>query len=200
MGISQDDKEIEKKPNYNKFQKRLALFFYYSLCRHLPDISPNRLGKTMRRNLCKIIFKKCGTNINIESGVFFGSGINIEIGSHSGIGRSCYIAGIGGGGKLIIGDYVMIAPEVVILTLAHKFEDLKSVRGAYNSTTVKIGDYAWIGLRSIILPGVSIGEYAIVGAGSVVTKDVPSYAVVGGVPARVLKDRRFEKQMEYPTI
>lgn len=166
-----------------------ALALYYGFARYLPNFLPFDLGKKTRRFLCKRIFGSCGTSVNIEKGVFFGLGRDIEIGSNSGIGRSTYIAGIGGGGRLVIGNNVMIAPETVILTLSHKFDNLESVRGVWDPTTVAIEDHAWIGLRTILLPGVKIGKYSIVGAGAVVTKDVPPYSVAGGVPAPVIKER-----------
>ena len=55
---------------------------------------------------------------------------------------------------------------------------------------VIIGNDVWIGMRSIIMPGVKIGDGAVIGAGAVVTKDVPDYAIVGGVPARIIKYRK----------
>lgn len=180
----------EKESTVEKIWRFIALIAYYGFARYLPSqYLPFNFGRRMRGFLCKFIFRKCGDNINIENGVFFGLGRDIEIGSGSGIGRKSYIAGIGGGGELIIGDNVMIAPETVILTLAHKFKDLKSIRGAYEPKSVMIGDHSWIGIRSIILPGVNIGEYSIIGAGGVVTKDIPPYVVAGGVPAKIIKRR-----------
>lgn len=55
---------------------------------------------------------------------------------------------------------------------------------------VTIGNDVWIGMRSIIMPGVNIGDGSVIGAGAVVTKDVPAYAIVGGVPAKVIKYRK----------
>lgn len=63
----------------------------------------------------------------------------------------------------------------------------------YFCRKVVIGKYVWIGARATILPGVTIGDGAVIGAGSVVTKDVPSCAVVGGNPAKVVKYRNIEK-------
>jgi maltose O-acetyltransferase len=182
----------EKKSTPQKICRSIALIVYYGFARYLPSYYlPFNLGRKMRGYLCKIIFKKCGKNVNIENGVFFGSGSDIEIGSGSGIGRNSYIAGIGGGGKVIIGDKVMIAPETVILTLSHKFKDLKSIQGVNESTCVTIEHHSWIGLRSIILPGVTIGKYSIIGAGGVVTKNIPPYVVAGGVPAKIIKKREY---------
>ncbi len=86
----------------------------------------------------------------------------------------------------------MMGPEVIVLTQHHKFDRLDipmRQQGHKPYEPVIIGDDVWIGIRAIILPGVKIGKGAIIGAGAVVTKDVPEYAIVGGVPARVIKLR-----------
>ncbi|VVB84843.1 2,3,4,5-tetrahydropyridine-2,6-dicarboxylate N-acetyltransferase [uncultured archaeon] len=183
---------VEKESIARKICRNIALVVYYGFARYLPtQYLPFSIGRKLRGFLCKFIFRKCGKNINIENGVFFGFGRDIEIGSDSGIGRNSYIAGIGGGGKVIIGDNVMIAAETIILTLKHKFDnELKSIRGFHEPTCVTIEDYVWIGIRSIILPGVKIGKYSIIGAGAVVTKKIPSYVVAGGVPAKIIKKRQ----------
>jgi maltose O-acetyltransferase len=62
-------------------------------------------------------------------------------------------------------------------------------QGFEDPTPIHIGDDVWIGARVIILPGVNIGSHCIIGAGSVVTKDVPDYAIVGGVPAKIIRMR-----------
>jgi len=83
--------------------------------------------------------------------------------------------------ELISGDNVMMAPEVIILTLGHRHDNIETpmCRQEDYATKVIIEDDGWIGTRAIILPGVKIGKGAIVGAGAVVTKNVPPYTVVG---------------------
>jgi maltose O-acetyltransferase len=86
----------------------------------------------------------------------------------------------------------MIAPEVIILTLGHRHDSIETPmcgQGGY-ATKVIIEDDVWIGIRVIVLPGVKIGKGSIVGAGAVVTKDVPPWTIVGGVPAKVIKRRK----------
>ena len=88
---------------------------------------------------------------------------------------------------LIIGNRVAIAPRVTIATasdpnFSRLYNDVKVVRGK-----VQIRDDAWIGTGAIILPNVTIGRGAIVAAGAVVTKDVPDYTIVMGVPAKIVK-------------
>jgi maltose O-acetyltransferase len=142
------------------------------------------------------LFKKTGRNINIETGAFFGTGETISIGDNSGIGKNAYISNIGGGGELSIGDNVMMGPEVVILTKEHNYQDISipmNLQGSISSKVI-IEDDVWIGIRAIILPGVTVGRGSIVGAGAVVTKDIPPYSIVGGVPARIIKSRLASNQ------
>lgn len=94
---------------------------------------------------------------------------------------------------LTIGNYVQIAPYVWIMNAIHEYESLDKPmyeQKGYKTGRIIIKDDVWIGLRAIIMPGVTIGTGAVIGAGAVVTKDVPPYAVVGGVPAKVIKYRK----------
>ena len=167
-----------------------ALCFYYSFARYFPKYPKHIIGKKMRGIACKFIFRKSGNNINVERMAYFGTGKNIEIGSNSGIGIGAKIFGCDIG-EVIIGNNVMMSPDVVILTMGHKYDNIEIPmcnQGAFD-TTVVIDDDVWIGIKAIILPGIKIGKGAIVGAGAVVTKDVLPYSVVGGVPAKVIKSR-----------
>lgn len=177
------------------FKRNLFLFIYYCFARYIPNLPNVRTGEKCRRFCCKRIFKKCGTNVNIETNAYFGLGDAITIGDNSGIGKRAYIGNIGGGGELTIGKNVMMAPDVIILTKSHSHERIDipmCEQGSYSSKVV-IEDDVWIGIRSIIMPGVKIGKGSIIGAGAVVTKDVSPYTIVGGVPARIIK-KRMPKQ------
>lgn len=90
-------------------------------------------------------------------------------------------------------DGVMIAPGIRIATINH---DMSERHTKYYYGKVTIGKNAWIGMNVTICPGVTIGEYAVVAAGAVVTKDVPDYAVVGGVPAKVIRYQDPKEQKE----
>ena len=88
--------------------------------------------------------------------------------------------------NLHIGKSAVIAYEAIIWTLNHDYNDIYFCgKGA----PVSIGEYAWICSRSIILPGVTIGKGAIVASGAIVTKDVPDYAIVAGIPAKIVGQR-----------
>ena len=92
--------------------------------------------------------------------------------------------------KIIIGRDVWIAPNVGIITANHKLEDPEEHEdGAH----VIIGDYCWVGMNAVILPGVVLGDNTVVGAGSVVTKSFPEgHCVIAGNPARKIKDIMIE--------
>lgn len=106
----------------------------------------------------------------------------IYVGINCLIGRpGCYIQGAG---TVYIGDYVQFGPNVGILSANHDLYDQNN----YNVAPIKIGDYSWIGMNSIITAGVELGDRTIVGAGSVVTKSFPEgYCVIAGNPAKVIK-------------
>lgn len=87
-------------------------------------------------------------------------------------------------GKIEFKDNCMAAPGLRIATINH---DMNERHKIYTYGKVTIGENAWLGMNVTICPGVTIGKYAVVGAGAVVTKDVPDYAVVAGVPAKVIR-------------
>lgn len=169
-------------------KRMLALIVYYGFARYLPA-STNRYFywcRRVRRFFCRFIFEESGAGINIEKGATFGNGRGIKIGSYSGIGVDCSVHG-----PLSIGKNVMMGPEVVILTHTHKYDNLDVPMSEQGSIIkpIVIGDDVWIGMRAIIMPGVTIGKGVIIGANAVVTKDVPDYSVVGGIPAKIIKNR-----------
>lgn len=133
---------------------------------------------------------KIGKGSRIHIGARFYNPANIRIGQDSIIGDRVFLDGRE---KLIIGDHVDIASEVMVINSEHNInsEDFHAI-----SASVEIGDYVFIGPRVIILPGVKIGKGAVVAAGAVVTKDVRDYAIVGGVPADVIGERKI-KDLHY---
>lgn len=173
--------------------KRFYLGLYYSIACNMPRSErPLSFGaKGLRGFLASKLFLKAGKGINIEKGAYFGSGKGISIGDFSGIGVDARISG-----EITIGSHVMMGPEVMIYTSNHNYgrKDIPMIeQGNSDIKPVVIGDDVWIGARAIILPGVELGEGCIIAAGSVVTKDVPPYAIAGGNPARVIK-KRFEDE------
>jgi maltose O-acetyltransferase len=172
-------------------RRKLGLALYYGMARYLPSSGASRASRWARGAACRWIFRSAGRNINIERNAYFGSGSKLSIGHNSGLGLSAWLSTRGG---LTIGDDVMIGPEVMIFTTNHRMDRLDvpmREQGAYDEPVV-IGDDVWIGARAILLPGIRVGSGAVIAAGSVVTRDVPAGAIVGGNPARVIRMRRPE--------
>lgn len=118
-------------------------------------------------------------------------GEGLRIGNHSNIGPFAYV---GCSGFIEIGNNVMISPRVSLYAENHNFSDVERPMKEQGVTKkfIKIEDDCWIAANSIILAGVTVGKGAIVAAGSVVTKDVPPFAIVAGNPAKVLKYRTVD--------
>lgn len=128
--------------------------------------------------------ERCGVGLQIGPGVTLA--FACEIGDHVTINENCRLQAIK------IDDYALIAPECYVVTRNHRFADPHTpivLQGYQDEVPPHIGRDVWIGARVMLLPGVTIGEGAIAAAGAVVTKDVPPYAIVGGVPARVIGHR-----------
>lgn len=92
--------------------------------------------------------------------------------------------------QVIIENNVLIADRVFISDADHNYENIEvpiRFQGDRFKGEVRLREGCWLGVGVVILPGVTVGKNAVVGANSVVTKDVPDYAVVGGVPAKILK-------------
>lgn len=144
----------------------------------------------LRRCLMRLAGAKIGKGTSIHMGCRFFSLKKLRIGEDTIIGNNAFLDGRA---PLIIGNHVDIASEVMIYNSEH---DLESSEFKAREEKVEIGDYVFIGPRAIILPGVKIGKGAIVAAGAVVTKDVPDFAIVGGVPAQVIGERK-NKDLSY---
>ena len=168
------------------FKKRLdfhksGLQFY--LQNHIiPALPSYRFRHWYYRTILKI---GLGEGSSIHLGVFI-TGNNISIGNYTAIGRRTYLDGRA---KLTIGDNVSISPDVQIITAEHNLDDPEF---GNRFGPVVIEDYVWIGTRALIMPGVHLGRGSVVAAGAVVTNDVPPMMVVGGVPAKPIRERKAE--------
>ena len=154
---------------------------------HVIGFVPSHL---IRRFFYRIAGIKIGRESTIHMGARFYNPENIALGHGTIIGEGSVLDGRN---SLKIGNNVDIASEVMIYNSQHDIED--SDFNAFSAPVI-IEDYVFIGPRSIILPGVTIGRGAVVAAGAVVTKDVNEYEVVGGIPARVISERKL-KDLNY---
>lgn len=131
-----------------------------------------------------------GTNVHPTAIIRYGT--NVKIGDYCLINHNNLLQpGKGPNGTIIIGNYVHTGVNVMIMAFNHGFytRDIPTKEQDYFDAPIVIGDDVWIGAGAIILAGVTIGKGAIIAAGAIVNRDVPEYAIVGGVPAKVLKMR-----------
>lgn len=110
---------------------------------------------------------------------------DVVIGDYTRIGIHCTVIG-----PVCIGSHVNLAQGITVTALNHIFKDSSRRIDEQGVSTkpVVIGDDVWIGANAVILPGVTIGSHCVVAAGAVVTKDVPNHTLVGGIPAKVIKN------------
>lgn len=149
----------------------------------------NRLAYEMPIHFVrKLFFRLGGMKIGKNSYIHMWSRVynprGIKIGEGTIIGDHTFLDGRA---QLVIGNHVDIASQVLIYNSEH---DIHSQGLNPTEEPVEIGDYAFIGPRAIILPGVKIGRGAVVAAGAVVTKDVADFEIVGGVPAQKIAERK----------
>ena len=113
----------------------------------------------------------------------------VKIGKNCSVNPFCMLNGAGG---ITIGNDVRIAPNVMISALNHLFSDpdVPIRNQGYSCKGIKINDDVWIGTGATILDGVEIGKGAVIAAGSIVNKNVEPYTIVGGIPAKKLKERK----------
>ncbi|MDJ0304947.1 DapH/DapD/GlmU-related protein [Dehalobacter sp.] len=148
----------------------------------------------------KSMFADCGHNVRIGRNGSFNYnhihlGDNVFIGDHA-----CFICAIA---HIYIGNHVMFGPHVFVITGGHRTDIIgrymdeigNNEKRPEDDKDIIIEDDVWIGTNSVILKGIHVGRGSVIAAGSVVTKDVPPYTFVGGIPAKVLKMRFSEEQI-----
>lgn len=154
-------------------------------------------GSLIRRNTRMDVLPfngfSLGKNSTIEDYTVVNNGMgDVTIGDGVRVGLSNVIIG-----PIVIGNNIIIAQHVVMSGLNHGYEDINTPIRLQPCTTSKIiiEDDCWIGANAVITAGVTIGKHSIVAAGSVVTKSVPPYSIVGGNPAKILKQYNTHTQM-----
>lgn len=166
--------------------KKLDLLYKYN------KLKPSR--QKSKQKLLKKMFAEIGENCYIETPFHANFG-----GAHCHFGNNVYAnfnLTLVDDTHIYVGDYTMIAPNVIIATASHPVLPYLREKGYQYNMPVKIGKNCWIGAGAVILPGVTIGDNTVIGAGSVVTKDIPSNVVAVGNPAKVLREI-CERDKEY---
>ena len=137
----------------------------------------------IKRIVYKLLGKSDGTAF-INPPFYCDYGTHIEVGKNFYANYNCTMLDVG---RIKIGDYVQIAPNVAIYTAGHPVHPATRNTMYEYGIDVTIGNNVWIGGNVVICPGVTIGDNSVIGAGSVVTKDIPAWVVAAGNPCRVIK-------------
>ncbi len=168
-----------------------AFAFRLTIAELLMALIPGSVGGRVRAAL----YRFAGANVGHGTIIFRGVGLDgpPDRARRLRLGHTCFV-NVGCRfdlqAPISIGDRVFMGQEVAILTSSHGLGPSAFRAGLLQSRPVTIGDGAWLGARSVVLPGVSIGGGTVVAAGAVVTRDVPENVLVAGVPARIIRQLR----------
>lgn len=170
---------IYGKEDYLKLANDAIINLSGTLC-----LNANRMGKNGRSSILrmdnKAVIDCCGFSF------MYGADIVLFANSHLVLGRGSFINSdckIRCHNQIFIGEECAISHDFTVMD-----SDAHIIEGKSNTKPVHIGDHVWIGTRVTVLKGVTVGDGAVIAAGSVVVKDVPSYSLVAGVPAKVIKE------------
>ena len=193
---------VGKKRNKPKLSERISLYFYIKRCKKIKlasekwyreqdivNLLPSAgIGPKKRKIFYKFTMPGAPDFQFLHPGLIINFPENVKLGNNLICNRNVSITARSG---VTLGNDVMLGPNVVINDSNHQFidRDTPITKQGHTAKEIVIEDDVWIASNSVILKGVHIGKGAVVAAGSVVTKDVPPYAVVAGVPARRIKNR-----------
>lgn len=154
-------------------------------CRHLLNLYNNTkyFEREKRKDLLKQLVNS--DDVYIEPPYYADYGIHTKFGKGCYLNYNCTILDVN---TVEIGKYCLFAPNVQIYTATHPVDPNLRLSGRELGIKVKIGDYCWIGGNAVICPGVTLGDNVVVAAGAVVTKSFPSNVLIGGNPAKIIKE------------
>ena len=175
----------------NKYIQRIE-FEIFEILETLFSIVPGTFGMYGRKIIYKLFLNKCGKWLNIglrvkiqrPSNVFIGNGVSINYGVWMAANNNP-------NGNIYIGNNVLIRPYSILHSGNHNFKDPNKIiyKQGFSFSNIVIEDDVWIAARCTILSGVTIGKGSVIAAGSVITKNIPPYSVVAGVPGTVISKR-----------
>jgi len=172
--------------------KRRLVYEIYEIWEAIFSVVPGTLGKYSRSMFYKLFLKSCGKKFHIAMRVKIQVPANITVGENVGLNYGVWMASnYNKNARIVLGNNVLIGPYTILHSGNHNYEDPKIpiYKQGHSFSDIIVEDDVWIAARCTILSGVKIGKGAVVAAGSVVTKDVMPFSIVGGVPAKVIGER-----------
>lgn len=188
--------------------KRLLFQIYISILSSIPT----EIGKRLRYIAYKSLFKKVNGKFSIDTGVTIMGFENITLGSNVAFMKNSYVYAHDGGvlvigdnftmnsnsqlgasfGKIVIGDDCAIAPNCVLRASNHTFDnpDISFREQGHTYGEIILEDDVWVSSNCVITVNTKIRKSSVIGAGSVVVKDVESYSIMGGIPAKLIRKRK----------
>lgn len=161
------------------------------LCFELNQLKPSLIEE--RDIILNKLFNGQFDNLTLLSPFICDYGQNIHFGKNVFVNVNCYFMD---GAKITIGDHVFIGPSCGFYTATHPLDYQHRNEGLEKALPIKIGNNVWFGANVLVMPGVTIGDGCVIAAGSVVTKDIETNSLAGGVPCRIMKKINQEKDME----
>ncbi|MCD7890494.1 MAG: sugar O-acetyltransferase [Ruminococcus sp.] len=172
----------EGEPNDAEWHEYTNLLFQEAIRIGMELNNQYNTPEQIREIVGRLIGEKVDKSFRLFPPFYTDFGKNIHIGKDVFVNSGCHFQDQGG---IKIGDSAFIGHNVVLATINHDLNPKNNRKNIY--APIVIGNHVWIGSNATILQGVTIGEWAVVAAGAVVTKDVPPFSVVGGVPANIIK-------------
>lgn len=168
--------------------KSILVVSYEALMNIVFALPRYRMFISLKKLLLLAMGAKIGKGVVIYPGVWIAPGRNLTIGNNVDLAKGVLISSAGG---VEIGDRTLVGYYTQIFSTNHLIPNLKGriFGSGHEKKKVTIGKDVWIGANCIILPGINIQDGAIIAAGSVVTKDVSAYSIVGGNPAKFIRKR-----------
>lgn len=173
---------IELLKNMKKLTRNRRLIIKFKSL-FIPD-GPH--GDRKRGKLYEPYMKSYGENFKVATQAFIFNPNGLSVGNHVYIGFSTYL----GQGEISLDDEVLIGNFVSITASNHLSKDESFRFGGYEAKPIHVGRGSWVAANSSILAGVEVGRYCVIAAGSVVTKNVKDFAIVGGIPAKFIKSTK----------